>query len=252
LLEWIPAGERAPIEATDGPEPEQASTSADAVDQLSTVPGLDVEGGLKRVMGKRDFYEKLIRGFLDGDESRSVITIREQLLGDDSGSAERTAHSLKGVAGTLGAGKLQELAQDLESAIGNGHSQPDIDSHLGTVQSELDRLLGSIKDVLVAPESEPANEEHTFDATQITDLAHLIEAMDSHTDRAAELSSTLTINDIEDFASEMRTLGSKHGFKPLEEWANELTDAAGMFDTDSLSETLAGYTDLIDRLSDTA
>ena len=130
LLEWIPAGEYEPV-VTEGEllelEPEQnvsetSTATDDVVSALSAIEGLDVENGLKRVIGKRDFYEKLVRGFATGEEVRTVETVRLLLAEGDIEAAERTAHSLKGVAGTIGAGELQSRAAVLETAIKEGQS----------------------------------------------------------------------------------------------------------------------------------
>ncbi|MBT4140686.1 MAG: Hpt domain-containing protein, partial [Candidatus Latescibacteria bacterium] len=52
----------------------------------------------------------------------------------DRAGAERAAHSLKGVAGTIGATELQTCAQALETAI---HDKADIETQLTLVGEEL-------------------------------------------------------------------------------------------------------------------
>ena len=86
LLEWIPAGERehVPVDSDRSDdqgvgvslEPEQTPTGTDA---LESIAGLDAAAGIVRVAGKRDFYEKLVRQFAEGEEARSVETIQGQL-----------------------------------------------------------------------------------------------------------------------------------------------------------------------------
>ena len=131
LAKWIRPREGLPADAPV-PRPiaesDAAAVGAQApqpaddteTDALKAIPGLDVDAGLKRLMGKRDFYERMLRQFTTGEESQAVATIRARLAEGDRDTAERTAHSLKGVAGTLGATELQARAGELERP-GAGH-----------------------------------------------------------------------------------------------------------------------------------
>ncbi|MFT5087092.1 MAG: HPt (histidine-containing phosphotransfer) domain-containing protein [Candidatus Latescibacterota bacterium] len=94
---------------------------------------------------ERDFYEKMMRQFCDGDQARTVEAVKTLLTEENREEAERAAHSLKGVAGTLGAMELERRAQGLEAAIKNGD---DTYPHLDAVQQELDRLLPLIQEAL--------------------------------------------------------------------------------------------------------
>ena len=83
---------------------------------------------------KGELYgERLLKQFITGAESKTVETVREQIETDRAG-AERAAHSLKGVAGTIGATELQTCAQALETAI---HDKADIETQLTLVGEEL-------------------------------------------------------------------------------------------------------------------
>jgi HPt (histidine-containing phosphotransfer) domain-containing protein len=66
----------------------------------------------------RDMLLKLVKRFLE--EPDLVAQIREQLAADDRKGAVISAHSLKGAAGTFGAGPLQEAAHALEKALKAG------------------------------------------------------------------------------------------------------------------------------------
>ena len=65
----------APVAGESEAPEETESPAAD----LESVKGLDVEGGVKRLMGKRDFYEILVKGFATGEEAKTVETVRFQL-----------------------------------------------------------------------------------------------------------------------------------------------------------------------------
>ena len=97
-------------------------------------------------MGKRDFYENLVRRFVEGPDADSAATVRQHLETGEREAAERAAHSLKGVAGTIGASELQSRAQALEAGIREGTGE--VDAQLQSTQEELERLVGAIRQVL--------------------------------------------------------------------------------------------------------
>ena len=121
------------------------------------------------------------------------------------------------------------------------------DIFLNPLMGRTEKLPG-----IVPKENGPsANGDVVFDNDQIVDLPALADALRLQVDRVDELASTLTINEIEDFATEMISLAVKHRFNPLEQWSEKLTDAAGMFDLDAMSLELDSFERLIDSLTGT-
>ena len=185
LLKWIPARDRAAHGATAA-----AADISPAVipptNDLEAVAGLDVAGGVKRVLGKRDFYEKLVLGFATGEQIHSVETVRAQLAEGDRVAAERTAHSLKGVAGTIGMSELQQRATELESAIKESKDRGVIEAQLTSVDEELTRLVMAIKVAtgIGEPPGLMARGEETVEelsAAAIERLGKLAEALEGQT-----------------------------------------------------------------------
>src|SRR5262249_5828571 len=87
------------------PAPPHPPTPAVAVQQEEVIPtliGLDTTEGLLRVAGNKRLYLKLIRQFV-ASEHDAPSRIRERLASQDRATAERMAHTVKGVAGNLGA-----------------------------------------------------------------------------------------------------------------------------------------------------
>ncbi|MEO5371746.1 MAG: PAS domain S-box protein [Magnetococcus sp. DMHC-1] len=72
--------------------------------------------GLRQVGGKRDFFDKLLRDFFR-DYQQVAIRVRALLTGGDVPATLHLVHTLKGVAGTLGAKQLSEAARRLETAL---------------------------------------------------------------------------------------------------------------------------------------
>lgn len=80
------------------------------------VAGLDYATGLKRVAGNRILYMRLLRQFCE-EEADAATRLAVAIGGDDLSTAERIAHTLKGVAGSIGLVHLQEAAATLEKTI---------------------------------------------------------------------------------------------------------------------------------------
>ncbi|MCE0484517.1 MAG: response regulator [Methylacidiphilales bacterium] len=83
---------------------------------IPSIEGLDIKAGLGRVAGNRKLYLKLLRQFAE-QQGPAAAQIKEALTRQDTALAERLAHTVKGVAGSLGLGALQNVAATLERAI---------------------------------------------------------------------------------------------------------------------------------------
>src|SRR5262249_45041190 len=108
------------------------------------IVGADTDAGLKRLGGKRERYESLLRKFA-ARQAGTVESIRGSLRGGDIAAAERGAHSLKGSAATLGADILSEEAAKAEAAIKSGR---EVDAALSSLSQSLDGLIAEIRAVL--------------------------------------------------------------------------------------------------------
>ena len=81
-------------------------------------------------------------------------------------------------------------------------------------------------------------------------LPELIKQLEDRRGVCEDLAQTLTINDVEDFANEMQELACVYQYQPLLAWGEKLLIEATMFDMDGISDTLGGYVNLIDNLSE--
>ncbi|MBT4099059.1 MAG: hypothetical protein HOM68_18905 [Gemmatimonadetes bacterium] len=98
------------------------------------------------------------------------------------------------------------------------------------------------------PDEQPDSSREPESASAL-DLPGLLTTLEEQTARVAELQSTLTINEIEEFASQMRDLGDQHRCQPLSDWSGELADAASMFDAQQMALLLSMFGDLHRRLA---
>jgi two-component system sensor histidine kinase/response regulator len=83
---------------------------------LPALAGIDTADGLRRVLGRSDLYLTLLRKFVAG-QREVVDQIRAALAAGDLEGARRLAHTLKGLAGNIGAAALQQAAATLEAAL---------------------------------------------------------------------------------------------------------------------------------------
>ncbi|MGC3983681.1 MAG: response regulator [Pseudorhodoferax sp.] len=111
---------------------------------LPVVAGLDTASGLRRVMGKQALYHQLLEKFAAG-QARAPEAIVQALQDEDPATAERLAHTLKGVAGNIGAHDLQEHAGALEEALRERRPRPAIDAALAATAASLHALLDALR-----------------------------------------------------------------------------------------------------------
>ena len=103
------------VKDSSAPPQEPAPLRAEA-DELPEVAGLNVAEGLVRVAGNKKLYRKLLRQF-SNTEADAAQRIGSALAEKDRALAERLAHTVKGVAGNIGAHAVQNAAAHLEKAI---------------------------------------------------------------------------------------------------------------------------------------
>jgi CheY-like chemotaxis protein len=86
--------------------------------ELPSIAGLDTTDGLSRVAGNRKLYLKLLRQFIE-QQGPVPARIAEALERHDDSLAERLAHTLKGLTGSIGARPATGGCQ-----AGEGYSDP--------------------------------------------------------------------------------------------------------------------------------
>ncbi len=101
-----------PGRVSSGPAVHKPVQQAGAIPQIE---GVDTEAGLKRVAGNVNLYRTLLGRFVE-QQADAADAIRLGMA-DDLPTAERRAHTVKGVAGNLGALAMQKCAAELERAL---------------------------------------------------------------------------------------------------------------------------------------
>ena len=111
------------------------------------VPGLNVEEGLRRMNGNRRLYLSMLRKFIAGN--RDVCNqIDESLRSGDWNTAERLAHTVKGVAGNIGAVEVHSEAGKVESLIRGKRTLEEVDAQIAILRLTLGQLFAALDHVL--------------------------------------------------------------------------------------------------------
>jgi CheY-like chemotaxis protein len=107
----------APIASNAGTD--VSETTAPERDLPIDIVGLDSALGLRRMLGKPTLYRRMLHQFAQG-QRHAFAQLRAALQAGDAQTAERIAHTVKGLAGNIGATALQALAGQVEQDIHNG------------------------------------------------------------------------------------------------------------------------------------
>ena len=132
----------------------QTEVHAPKPDDLPKITGLNTADGLTRVAGNRKLYLKLLRQFAE-QQGSALQQIEAALDKDDTALAERLAHTLKGVAGNIGAKSIQNTAAALEKLIRDRAQAQDIKSAKEQAANVLDPLVSDLQAALRSTPPEP-------------------------------------------------------------------------------------------------
>jgi two-component system sensor histidine kinase/response regulator len=116
---------------------------------LTGIDGLDSFNALRRVLGKKALYLSMLRKFITGQKSvvKEIAGVLQENAWDE---AERLAHTLKGVAGNIGATAVASIATQLESALKERQTHLQIEVYLQQLAPPLDHLIGQLEQHLPA------------------------------------------------------------------------------------------------------
>jgi two-component system sensor histidine kinase/response regulator len=146
LLKWIPP-RHAPLADAPAVAPSAADGKVANSDLPTAIDGLDMVNGLRLVLGKKALYLEMLRKFTAGQKA-TVRGIFTALTSDDRDTAQRLAHTLKGVAANIGAGEVQRLATRLETAIRERAPRREIEARTDAIRQPLERLIAQLDKAL--------------------------------------------------------------------------------------------------------
>ncbi|MBI5608051.1 MAG: response regulator [Deltaproteobacteria bacterium] len=128
--------------------------------QLGSIGGLTAEAGLAVHQGDWRRYAKFLQRFC-AERADTVTKLRAEIAAQQWLDARRTVHTLKGLAGTLGAVRLQHAAVAVESALLDPQLRGDLTGQLADLEVELSTLVHALQARL--PEREDARRPPPID-----------------------------------------------------------------------------------------
>lgn len=150
---------------------------------IPNIPGFNIPLALRQLGNNVKLYTKLLDQFQKSYAS-AAMDIAANIQADDYETAERSAHTIKGLAGSLGATSLQEVSATLEKLCREHADPAAITEPLGSFGKELDAAISGIRAYLEAssaPAAAPAapTVNHTQLAAQLMSLSAHIDDSDA-------------------------------------------------------------------------
>ncbi len=137
LIRWL---RHAQVSAAEHLSPATDDAHVDAPDFIA-LPGIDVADGLQRVAGDQSLYRKMLCKFYDS-QADALQGVRATLATDEREQVLQMLHTLKGVAGNIGAHALYDTTTALET---NLKATGDIDSVLlSAAETSLTEVMGGL------------------------------------------------------------------------------------------------------------
>lgn len=146
---------------------------------IPALNGIDTQAGLDTIQGDTALYRKLLGKFVAGQRD-FVGNFSLARVADDPTAPKRLAHTLKGLAGNIGAKNLQQAALELETACDDMQTAT-VDDALDAVHQELVPVVDSIDAFLATLQKTAVNTSVSEEevAELLTRLRELLEDDDT-------------------------------------------------------------------------
>ncbi|MEE4355628.1 MAG: response regulator [Desulfococcaceae bacterium] len=190
--------------------------------ELPDSPGLSAKTGMERLGGNRELYIKILRDFR-ADYAGIPQKLKKALYGNDKEYICRTAHTLKGVAGHIGAAGLETAARALEKNAVSRYPE-NTENKIRCLENALLQVLDIIKKM----------EDNSRKADTFPDAAEKFPAIPTLLDK---LSGLLSAGDSESASCVQDLKKFLHG-SPVEKEADILEQQIQNFDFDDAEKTL--------------
>jgi CheY-like chemotaxis protein len=217
LLQWIEPGERELPDTLQTPR--ESSLQEETLPEL---PGIDTEAGLARMAGNIRSYRKLLNKFV-ANQQGAIGEIRAAFGEGDHEGTVRLAHTLKGVAGSIGALALQTAGADLEAAL---EEQPETlpETLIEEAGTRLEQTIAAIQSIAAVPAEGAAQGGNSGTSEDMVSKLHgLLESLERYDAEAEDV--------LEDI------LGQVSG-APLVDPLQDLKKRVGQYDFEGAAEDL--------------
>ena len=187
ILRWLQKSGATPTErfmsTIRSPGDSQSQGSLDLISRL----GIDTKTGLRNLRGDTQSYLRLLRQF-DSDWTQELTILRQHVESGKLEDAGHQAHSLKGVAGTLGLSNIMELARKLETHLlksGQAFKPNQINKHIASLDKALTNLHQALNTLDTESQRQAQQPDNDHQAGQ--SLQHLIALLERDDAMANEL-----------------------------------------------------------------
>lgn len=161
--------------------------AAETAAPLPAIPGVNTAQGLARMAGNQALYRRLLLRFVD-TQADTGERIRQVLADGNVAAAEHLTHTLKGVAGNIGAEMLQQKATALDQALRRNDGQGQkLETLRQRLAEELAAVTGTIAAALAEEGDAAPSPAAPLDAAQrhrarqlLAELAERLEASEIH------------------------------------------------------------------------
>ncbi|MCA1794753.1 MAG: response regulator [Desulfobacteraceae bacterium] len=220
LVKWIPA-------VKNKPPMVKAEKDMDKKGSLpSDLAGVDIEAGIARTNGNPDLYITLLKHFVK-DHSNDNQVIAQAVVHNDFVLAQRMAHTLKGVAGGIGAQALYDSSQKVETALKENQISQ-FESLMEHLVRDLTQVVEDLKKKIMTPYL--ADTEET--STEPINMERLNALLDDFQRLAGEMDP-----DLDSKAEEINQLLHLH-YSPHKGLSAEMLDHAENMDFEEALETM--------------
>ena len=169
---------------------------------VKKLKAIDIESGVARVGGKKEFYFKLLSNFYT-DHKNDLKLMDEAIAEGDVKEAQRIIHTLKGLSGSLGAENFHVAARYVDDALKKEDIQK-YKEHLPELVTEFNMLMSEIKQFTETSELKMINQSKNNSEEIcgiIEKLKTMIQEMNPDAENQAEkLSAQLTEKDSQKLA----------------------------------------------------
>ena len=143
-----------PVGQDAAPATKSGQSAVQGAEEVPAIDGLDTKDGLTRVAGNRKLYVKLLRQFVE-QQGSTLEQIATELATGDIAVAERLAHTLKGVAGNIGAKGVQAAAGVVEKLIREQTPGAELEAARKRAAAVLEPLVRELRVALVRQRKHP-------------------------------------------------------------------------------------------------
>ncbi len=214
LIKWLPANNNADGNTADLSLSKQGidfqgvyEESPEIWEAIQRIKGLDISIGLRTLQNNISNYVQLIEKFAKNHGADGLTMMRHAFLGEYD-IVYQIAHALKGVAGTLGAVKIQDLAGEIQKIVQSEPENRKLQTKLEVISQELETLALQLQTILTPFIRQIKQEEVTdSDLLKVEKILAELETLLANSDTSAgdlfEKSRDLLINVLGDVGKRM-------------------------------------------------